>query len=404
MKYLKHILALALLTVGLAVHGQVLITNGLGIGHDSLGTTIDNMLIQDDILYMEATFTDSLFSTGSFAVTGVDFDSVNMQVSNFHRRGQRFVVAYDSVAYPTDTTNILFDFTPSDTTAYSDTTVLFPGADSINYFRLFTYGQTSVVWDQDSANIPLLLLNPITVAYLADMSEPWTGDTIGEFDDMIEGLDALGYFFDSNYVFYMFANTTSADALKNILRDSSAYDANLTGSLGTIFTRLRHFQGDGTTDKITTNFNPASAGVPQDRVTVGIGVANNLTNSDRWLFEASDGGGSIQFKVRHAADFAQFYVNTTSSETESPLLDSRGHWQLRRAVAARMQLYRNGVEIDDGANVSTGVPDDDMELLDRTTYQVVYLWMIKGGITAAQAADVNTPIETFLDYLGGGIE
>lgn len=250
------------------------------------------------------------------------------------------------------------------------------------------------------------LAHSITQAYVSAMTDPWTGDTLQRFDAMVKSLDSLGYFFDSAYVFYMCANTTEADAYLNVLRDSSKYDATESGSVA--FTRLQHIQGDATSAHVATGLNLLTAGAPQNRITAGIGIADNQQDSYNVFGNSTSATHTFGFSPRQASDQVYAYINGPISNF--PSTNSIGHWAMSRSDASNQLVFKNGSQVGTQADASTGVDDSEIHLFENSgsasesDNQVVYFYVIKGGITEAQSAAIKTPIEKFLDYIGAGIE
>lgn len=271
-----------------------------------------------------------------------------------------------------------------------------------------SYGQipVGVVASSVDAAPDYSAYNQYTQDYLNAMTVPWTGDTIGEIDYMIDSLDNDGYL-DSMYVFYMFASTSSGDALLNLIQDSSAYDADLASTAPT-FTRLKHFQGDASDDIISTNFIPSTAGLPQDRLTVGVGIADNQQENE-FVYGTHFTNG-IRFRPRTASDVAYAWINSDNSSSSSSVTSSIGHWYISRSVSTTQLIHYNGSQLDSESISSTGLADEEFHLMeyngdtDRGDNQIVYWFVMKGGIDATQAEDIKEDIEGFLDYIDGGIE
>jgi hypothetical protein len=245
--------------------------------------------------------------------------------------------------------------------------------------------------------------NQNTQNYLNAMSNPWTGDTIAEIDYMIDSLDNDGYL-DSIPAFYMFASTSSGDALINIANPGT-YNADLAGTSPT-FTRLRYVQGDAVDDVISTNFNPTTEDIQQDAIAYGIGIADNQQYQD-YVFGTS--GLADRFRVRGTADATRLHINTTANNSSYSHTNSIGHWYVARTDASTQKHFLNGVEVDTEADASQLIVDAEFTIFTAGTeghvdYQVVFWFAFRGVMTEAISADIQEDIEAFLDYIGGGIE
>ena len=276
----------------------------------------------------------------------------------------------------------------------------------IIFFSLFTVLASGQRFPfPTSAHLGESYSNAYYTAYHNAMTSPWQGDTAIAFNDMLDSLDNDDYL-DSMYVFYMFASTSKGDALINVANPGT-YDADDPTAVD--FTRLRYVEGDSAAGNyLSTNFNPSTAGVPRNDITLGVGIANNLQDQD-YVFGA---GTNIRFRPRSPSDLTRLHINSTNYSAYGHS-NSIGHWYLSRPSSSTQTHILNGSQVDTESDASTGVQDAELLIFAWTAppaqppsinYQVTYFFVMNGSVNATKAADIKEDIEAFLDYIGGGIE
>ena len=196
-----------------------------------------------------------------------------------------------------------------------------------------------------------------------------------------------------------------------------AYDikewTNATAYNAPTFTAYEGFTGNGTTQYIDCNWNPAANGVnyTQNSASQIIYIRTNIAAA-KWhgtgvnldskdiLLNPRDNGGQAIIRTNDATS-----INNAGSN------DGDGMFINNRTAAAVKKLYRNKVAIINGTTASTGVPtknpyclaynDDDVAAGFRADQVACYAF--GAGLSQTAVNTITDAVETCMDAMGSGI-
>ncbi len=102
-----------------------------------------------------------------------------------------------------------------------------------------------------------------------------------------------------------------------------------------------------------------------------------------------------------------FTRRNSSNVTSVGSTDSRGFFMATRRGATDVEVYRNGSSIVAHNAASVSIPNDVTELfaINGTNLDVtqISIALIMDGVSDAEAAAINTIIETYMDAIGKGV-
>jgi len=194
--------------------------------------------------------------------------------------------------------------------------------------------------------------------------------------------------------------------------DPTKYAVNVSA---TEWTPSLGYTGNGTADYIWSSFNSSTDAVhsSQNSMTVGIYLLTNQQETPANVFGAYNLGTTDRFSLvpRNTSNEFTARTNTvtTTTMTGSNAVGN-GLFLLTRSASNACALYRNGAVIGTDTDVSSGIPDSDMNIL-RCANHAVYstntfsLFIIFDKIYHAdEAAAINTVTEIFADEIGFGVQ
>lgn len=146
-----------------------------------------------------------------------------------------------------------------------------------------------------------------------------------------------------DYVFYHFAAPDEGQALVNWINPGTF---TLTKAGTVAHAANRGFTASGAAaDGLTSTFNPSTAGVGTDDISVEVysRTAGAAANRNEWGGAAS---GVILGRLRVAGDLASFRLNMGAQVSlPSGVTDTTGLWSHLRNAASVAQVCRNGVQV-----------------------------------------------------------
>jgi hypothetical protein len=131
------------------------------------------------------------------------------------------------------------------------------------------------------------------------------------------------------------------------------------------FTQYEGMAGNGSTSYINLQYNPSSDGsnFVQDSASFGF-YSNTDVNESSWDMGARDNvNGWTQGAARNGGD-SIYRVNCLTSESWVSA-NSEGMFSFTRENATTIAINKNGTELDDNLNNSTGLPNYDMYICGR---------------------------------------
>jgi hypothetical protein len=224
---------------------------------------------------------------------------------------------------------------------------------------------------------------------------------------MVKSLVDGGYWARMD-LFYVMANKVEADALLMWLDPAAGtYDLVETGAGNLTFTSYEGFAGDGT-NYLTTGWDEATNGsnAQQNSATLGIYVRTDRQAAE-YEIGTTDGTNQFSLATRYDANGLYSRINATTAMNLANA-DSRGFYLSTRTASNNTNLYKNGAYVGNNTNSSTAEPNVDLSILARATaaqsQKQVSIAMVMNAVSAADAAAINTIIETYMDALGKGVQ
>lgn len=235
---------------------------------------------------------------------------------------------------------------------------------------------------------------------LAAMTTKPTGDTLTWQNSMVNSLDSAGLW-DRCKLFYVFASTinTGNEALINWITPGT-YDAD--DPTTTAWTKRRGYNGDGSSDYISTNFTPSTAGVAQDSASFGIYILDDIQEDKEVC--GRDATADTYFRPRSTTNQSTVRINASTSQTYTGATTSVGFWIISRTVSSYSELYLNGTSIDTEADASSAVTAGEILILDdgggAYSDHEVALFFYGDGFTDTDASTMNKFVKKYLAHFG----
>lgn len=170
---------------------------------------------------------------------------------------------------------------------------------------------------------------------------------------------------------------------------------------------LQGFTAGGTTaDGLQTGWNPSTAGVGTDDVSVSLWRRNSTAATSRldWGLQSANWFA----RIRNTGDLASWRLNNTATlALPSGITNTTGFWTWNRAAASVGQLFRNGAQFDsDVALTSQATPNSTLNFLNciigsnTSSLGQFSFAMVSKGRTAAREANLYLAIQAFLSAKG----
>lgn len=255
------------------------------------------------------------------------------------------------------------------------------------------------------------LYDPAAVALFARMSVQPTAARKQLYSDFIAGLKTDGLWAALDAAWVIAAHDAQAARLN---LKSASHTLSLVNSPA--FTVDRGYAGDGSTSYIDTLFTPSTDGVAYALNSASIGAyingGTNTTDSNRAAIGTQDAGGNTAVIVaRGNGGELRGRVNVTSStEAFGPVASRYGFSVLSRTASNLTTGYKNGVSASTSATTTSSLPAASFLIgasrfagaaLPSTLNDNRYAFAFVGaGLSAAQAANLNARVQTFLTAIG----
>lgn len=228
----------------------------------------------------------------------------------------------------------------------------------------------------------------------------------GAQNTMVKGLVDDGVWAKLD-VFYVFAVHTNggSEALIN-WKNPGTYNA--TAANSPTFTADQGFAG-GTNEYIDTNWNPTSHGsnYTQNSASAFIYSRTNV-DENRKCFGINH-TNDLYLEARRS-NAAEIKINETGSGTGANT-DSRGLFIVDRPSSTKQYLYRNGTEIIDDTDTSSGLPNLNVYVLavaeagGAAEFCTLQISMFGAGsaLTSGDRSNLQSRFETYMDAMGTGV-
>lgn len=240
------------------------------------------------------------------------------------------------------------------------------------------------------------IFDPAATALFARFTTPPTTQRASQINTLIGAMKTAGVWSKLDG-FYVMAAADAQAAQRNWIADSF----NLTLVSTPTFTADRGYQGNGTSTRLTTGFNPTTAPSPKlvlNSANVGVW---SLTDGQSNLSDA--GNGNLRVTVRAADNTTAGRLNNTVSPTAVSSLDGRGLFSLSRADATTGRFYKNGAQVNTQTWASSALSNDAFAFcgsaLSFSTRQQAAGYFGQDLTTAEQLALYNA-LNTYLVAVG----
>jgi hypothetical protein len=237
-----------------------------------------------------------------------------------------------------------------------------------------------------------------TTALLAAMTVQPNAARATLINDMIFALKNAGAWttFDLLYVFA--AHDPQAGRINWI---SPAQVLPISGG-APVFTLDRGVSGDGTTAYLDSGINVSGlTKLQQDNCAAGVYIQNNATGANAVVGLLAV--QQISIVPRSAADNASTRLLSTTV-TNTPMTDSRGHLCLTRSIPASYDRYKAGVFIDTPAAVSAARAASSITILRNvaafSSNHILAAAHYGSSLTPTQIGQVNTALANYMSGIG----
>jgi hypothetical protein len=228
---------------------------------------------------------------------------------------------------------------------------------------------------------------------------------------MVKSLVDDGYWARMD-VFYCAAVRTNSggDAFINWYNPGT-FDITDPGSTAPTFTAYQGFDGDGSSDYLSTNFNlhDNAIHITQNSTTIAA-YCRSAINDAQMIMGVAD-AAFARTSIYPRSD-GNFISNINSGDLSSlSNATSLGLIMSVRRGANETEGYMNGASLGSDTDASTGLPDHTMYLLclNNNGSNAVYfsgevsIWFIMNAVSDAEALAIKVIIETYMDAIGKGV-
>jgi hypothetical protein len=247
-----------------------------------------------------------------------------------------------------------------------------------------------------------------TAIILAAMTTAPDATRAGKINDFVLGLktDSLWAKLDVLQVYAAHAADSSLLNWKNPGTDDAvlvstpafAVDEGYTGAAGKY---------------INSNFNPGDGGAynfVQDSAFVGLYCRTNVTET-KTDFGSYDGTRAFYGYIKITTIGGRVRLNDNTNHDGSGVSSSLGMHIYTRTASNVVKGYENGTERISATTASNGVPNNNMFVLtsnlsgspDTVDTKQIAVFCAGSGLSAAQAGQLTTRVEAFMDAIGKGV-
>jgi hypothetical protein len=232
-----------------------------------------------------------------------------------------------------------------------------------------------------------------------------TGDTLTWFNDFTYSLDtAIGW--SDIDLLNVYAITENGDS--EALLDWANTDSSTTAVSSPTWTKTQGYTG-GSSSYLNTNRNllNETSNFQQDDGSVTIYLRIDQAENGFEFGARLISSEECHLQVRTTAEVSAGEMNGGTFQTDNST--GSGTFTSSRTSSTATALYRNGTSIDTDTDTSTGLPNAEMFVLNRSgsagysTNQVA-IFMLSRGLSITEAASVNTIFETLMDNFGTGVQ
>lgn len=229
-------------------------------------------------------------------------------------------------------------------------------------------------------------------------------DTAAAQNDLVEAGIAHGWWAKGDLI-YVTAQRTQAGALLNWPNPSG--DDNITNTTDCAFTKYQGFTGASVTSEyMVANWNPSSESV---NFTLNEATISAYTRIDINAAEVILGCFSTNYitLIPRNAGSLQGRLNDLGT-IDKATANSLGLSTVVRINSTTLRAFKNGTPFLDVTVNSTAIPNTGLNILKSQTgsfsnNQVSFIY-IGGLLSNTEVSDMNTDVETYLDFVGAGVE
>jgi hypothetical protein len=237
--------------------------------------------------------------------------------------------------------------------------------------------------------------------YDAMTTPPVTYDA--DQNTLVEDLKAAGVW-SKLILFYVFAQETNGASEAYLDWIDPTGDDNCTESGVITFVANSHVVSDGAASYLITNWNGSTEGggiFSQNAASIGCYILNNVAETKSAISAGTS--NYIQLFPRSSGGSFQGKINCNDNVINTAIGTSAGFSVIVRPDAANLVSYKNGGDVTNLAEASTGVDNYVLRLLNTSTFHVAFAF-VGGILNATEVADMNTAVEKYMDALGIGVE
>jgi hypothetical protein len=220
--------------------------------------------------------------------------------------------------------------------------------------------------------------------------------------------------FWDRFEFLFIANVDEASSKVNWISPGTR-DITDPGSTAPTFTRFEGWTGDGSSDYLSTSYNPTDDGTnyTQNSASIGVYLQSNILNNGCELFGTQAATYDVYITERETDNYVRSAVNMDGIDevqTTPSVTDNSGLWIVSRTSSTAVEMYCNYDEYnDEEADESEGLPTTDFMILydgagtDFSANQIT-LCFAMDGLSDTEAEQLTRLFEDYLDKLGVGVD
>jgi len=248
-------------------------------------------------------------------------------------------------------------------------------------------------------------------AILAAWTNDPTGDTLEWQDNMVYSLDSAGYW-DRIKLFYVMANGRNANAKINWVSPGT-YNLTDPGSTNPTFTAYQGFDGDGSSDYLSTGWLPAtdSTGVGVNDITLASWQLTSINNLEITMgARATDPIVSNLRLYPKYEDNLQGHVVSENAQSFGSVTSSVGFSMITRTTGNLSEGYYNGASEGTNSDASaTNLPNSTFYVLafnlaDGTPYYpftgILSIALVMDAVTDTDATNIYNIIHHYMTHIG----
>lgn len=207
-------------------------------------------------------------------------------------------------------------------------------------------------------------------------------------------------------VFYVFATGRIAQSLQDWTQPGT-YD--ITNISGTVWTKNEGYTGDGVADYLRTNLKTSLDSVIYKKNSASIGAYLRLDKNETGAAVGIQAIGTDQAVIRpHYSGNFDAAVNSAARDTKA-VANSQGMYIATRTGTNVVNFYKGTTDLGTITRTSTAMQANQNVVFlmhDGSSYSTnqIASGFVGGGLTSTDVIVINNAVETYMDFLGKGVQ